>query len=70
MKNVIVYKSGAEMTHAATAYLKQGNNELIIDDISNQLDINSIQINTGSAVTIMGIEFSNNYLMKTLNLHI
>jgi TonB-dependent SusC/RagA subfamily outer membrane receptor len=62
LKNVTVYKIGAEMTHTTNAFLKQGNNELVIDDISNQLDINSIQIKTGAAVTVMGIEFTNNYL--------
>jgi len=64
LKNVVVYKSGAEMTHTTNAFLKQDNNELLIDNISNQLDINSIQIKTESAVTIMGIEFTNNYLVS------
>jgi len=67
LKNVTVYKTGAEMTHTTSTYLKQGNNELIIDNISNQLDINSIQIKTESAVTIMGIEFTNNYLISPEN---
>jgi TonB-dependent SusC/RagA subfamily outer membrane receptor len=65
LKTVTVYKSGAELTHTSSAQLKQGNNELLIDNIGNQLDINSIQIKTASAVTIMGIEFSNNYLIST-----
>ena len=63
LKTATVYKSGAELTHTANASLKQGNNELIIDNIANQLDINSIQIKTASAVTLMGIEFNNNYLI-------
>jgi TonB-dependent SusC/RagA subfamily outer membrane receptor len=63
LKNATVYKSGAELTHSANATLKQGNNELVIDNIANQLDINSIQIKTASAVTLMGIEFNNNYLI-------
>ena len=62
LKTVTVYRSGAELIHTTSAVLKQGNNELIIEGISNQLDINSIQINCPSTVTIMGIEFSNNYL--------
>ena len=65
LKSVVVYKAGAEMTHTASAFLKQGNNELIVDDISNQIDINSVQVKTSSAVTIMGMEFSNNYLKST-----
>lgn len=64
LKTVTVYRSGAEMLHTASALLKQGNNELIIDNLSNQLDINSIQINAPSTVTILGIEFSNNYLIS------
>ncbi len=63
LKTVTVYKSGAEMTHTTNAYLKQGNNELVIDRISNQIDINSIQIKTEAGITIMGIEFNNNYLV-------
>ena len=63
LKTATVYKSGAELTHIANANLKQGNNELVIDNIANQLDINSIQIKTASAVTLMGVEFNNNYLI-------
>jgi hypothetical protein len=63
LKTVTVYKSGAEMGHTAMATLKQGNNELVIDNIANAIDINSIQIKTSNAVTLMGIEFNNNYLL-------
>ena len=62
LKNVTVYRSGAELLHTVSAVLKQGNNELIIEGISNQVDINSIQINCPSSVTIMSVEFANNYL--------
>jgi TonB-dependent SusC/RagA subfamily outer membrane receptor len=62
LKTVTIYRSGAELFHTVSSVLKQGNNELIIEGISNQLDINSIQINCPSSVTIMSIEFSNNYL--------
>ena len=64
LKSVTIYRSGAEMTHVATAQLSQGSDELIIENISNQVDVNSIQINCPAAVTIMGVEFSNNYLMN------
>lgn len=65
LKTATVYKSGAELSHNASVYLKQGNSELVIENIANQLDINSIQIKTASAVTLMGVEFSNNYLNPT-----
>ncbi len=65
LKSVTVYKSGAEMQHFASANLKLGANELIIEHVSNMVDINSIQIKASSEVTIMGVEFSNNYLPAT-----
>ena len=63
LKTVTVYRSGAEMLHNANAQLQQGANEIIIEGISNSIDINSIQINCATAVTLMGVEFSNNYLV-------
>lgn len=51
------------MLHNANAQLQQGTHELIIEEISNTVDINSIQVNCPAAVTLMGVEFSNNYLV-------
>ncbi|MBS4042567.1 MAG: mucoidy inhibitor MuiA family protein [Chitinophagaceae bacterium] len=65
LKSATVFKNGAELTHTASSNLKQGMSELVIENIANQIDINSIQIKTANAVTLMGIEFSNNYLAPT-----
>ena len=63
LQNVTVYRSGAELTHKSAAQLKAGNYDLVIEDISNSIDMNSVQVNCPSAVTIMGMEFSNNFLI-------
>ncbi|MES1216272.1 MAG: DUF4140 domain-containing protein, partial [Bacteroidota bacterium] len=63
LKTVTVYRSGAEMVHNASTQLLPGNNELVIDGISNTIDINSVQINCPAAVTILSVEFANNYLV-------
>jgi TonB-dependent SusC/RagA subfamily outer membrane receptor len=63
LRAVTVYRTGAELTHNCSAQLGQGSQELLIEGISNALDINSIQINCPAAVTIMGVEYSNNYLV-------
>lgn len=64
LKSVTVYRSGAEMIHNSSLQLSSGAQDLIIEGISNKIDINSIQINVPSAVTIMGVSFSNNYLVS------
>ena len=65
LKSVTVYRSGAEMTHSVSVTLAKGSNQLIIDNISNAIDSNSVQINAPSSVTILGFQFSNNYLLNT-----
>ncbi len=59
---VTVYRSGAEMTHSAKATLGKGNGELIISNLSNAIEINSIQIKTSDNVTVMGMEFTTDNL--------
>ncbi len=62
LKTVTIYRSGAEMIHTATARLSKGNSELVIEGMSSYVDVNSIQVNCPATVTILGVEFSNNYL--------
>src|SRR5271165_1704479 len=62
LTTVVVYRQGAEMTNTATTFLKQGNNQVIMENISNKIDINSIQVKTPAAVSVLGVEFSGNYL--------
>lgn len=62
LQSVTVYRSGAEMVHTATANLKTGSNELVIDQLGNSIDVNSIQVKVSDGITILGTEFGNNYL--------
>jgi uncharacterized protein (TIGR02231 family) len=62
LRSATVYRSGAELVHTATAILKQGNNELVIGDISNNIDAASIQVGCSGNVTIMSVAFSTEYL--------
>ncbi|WP_205512883.1 DUF4139 domain-containing protein [Longitalea arenae] len=62
LRSAMVYRSGAELTHSAKVSLNQGNNELVIDNISNRIDINSLQIGSNGNVTILSVEFSTDFL--------
>jgi len=57
LKSAIVYRNAAELSHAAKALLHQGNNELVIDGLSDNIHIDSIQIHCSGTVTVMSIEF-------------
>ncbi|HEU4472410.1 MAG TPA: mucoidy inhibitor MuiA family protein, partial [Flavisolibacter sp.] len=63
LKNVTVYRSGAEMLHNSTVNLVQGSQELVVEGIANQLDINSVQVSCPAGITIMGVEFSQDFLV-------
>jgi Domain of unknown function (DUF4139)/N-terminal domain of unknown function (DUF4140)/TonB-dependent Receptor Plug Domain len=62
LQSVMVYRSGAELMHKATARLGSGNSDLIIDDVSTTLDPASIRVGCTGGVTIMSVTFSKDYL--------
>ncbi len=66
LKSATVYRSGAELTHTAKAVLKQGNNDIIIEGISNAIDINSVQVGSDEKLTILSIEFSTDFLKPAI----
>ncbi len=66
LQSVTVYRSGAEMVHSASANLKAGANELVIDQLANNVDINSIQVKVADGITILGTEFGNNHFTNPI----
>jgi hypothetical protein len=59
---VTVYRARAEMTHSAKVNLAKGNTELVIENLSYAIEINSVQIKTSDNVTVMGLEFNTDYI--------
>lgn len=62
LKSATVYRTGAELTHTARVTLDQGNNELVIDGVSNRINMNSLQIGNDGNVTILSSTFSTDFL--------
>ncbi|HQB69148.1 MAG TPA: DUF4139 domain-containing protein [Paludibacteraceae bacterium] len=65
LKKANVYFSGAELIHSASASLVQGENEVIIEGLSPQIDRNSLKIKVNNGVIVTASEFSVNYLEPT-----
>lgn len=62
LKSATIYRSGAELNHFAGVQLLQGHNDLMLGNISNTLDINSVQVSCPSGVTILAVEFTTDHL--------
>lgn len=65
LKGVTVYSAGAEMNHTVSFPLKKGNNELLITNISTNIDVNSVQVKSPGTVTVLSVEFTNKYIIPT-----
>lgn len=63
LKTATIYRSGAELTHQASVRLPQGHYELYLGSISNEIDINSVQVTCPTGVTILSVEFSRDHLL-------
>ncbi|QEC42699.1 DUF4139 domain-containing protein [Pseudobacter ginsenosidimutans] len=65
LKSAIVYRTGAELFHTARITLVQGNNEFVIEGLSNQIELNSVRVTSdNSGLAIMSVEFGKQFLEK------
>lgn len=62
LQSVMVYRTGAELTHSVSAALPAGNVELAVDRVSTNIDQNSVQIHLPDAVTLLGFTYVEDYL--------
>ncbi len=61
LTDATVYLRGAALTHTASATLKNGSQEVIIDGLSPDIEINSLKVKA-NGVLISATEFSQDYL--------
>ncbi|MFH7003121.1 DUF4139 domain-containing protein [Flavobacterium bizetiae] len=64
VKSATVYFNAAEISQTATANLPMGTSELVIKNVATSLNENSIQISTPSNVTVLSVQFTNNYISE------
>ena len=61
LTDATVYLRGAALTHTASATLKSGSQEVIIDGLSPDIEINSLKV-SANGVLISATEFTQDYL--------
>ncbi|MCD0464540.1 DUF4139 domain-containing protein [Flavobacterium sp. ENC] len=64
VKNATVYFNAAEISQTASASLPSGTSEIVIKNVAVDLNESSIQIGSPSTVTVLSVQFTNNYISE------
>lgn len=64
VKAATVYFNAAEISQTASATLPLGTSEIVIKNVAVDLNESSIQIGTPSTVTVLSVQFTNNYISE------
>lgn len=57
-----VYSNAAELTHKATANVPAGTSEIVITNVANYLNENTLQLKIPQHVTVMSLQYTNAYI--------
>lgn len=64
VKNVTVYFNSAEISQITSATLPKGTSEIVIKNVADYLNENTVQIGAPSTVTVLSVQFTNNYISE------
>jgi uncharacterized protein (TIGR02231 family) len=64
VKAATVYSNAAELTESTSLTLPAGTSEVVIKNIANYLNESTIQIGAPSNVTVLSVQFTNNYISE------
>jgi TonB-dependent SusC/RagA subfamily outer membrane receptor len=63
-KAATVYFSGAEITQSTSVNLPLGTSEIVIKNVADYLNENTVQIGAPKSVTVLSVQFSDNYISE------
>jgi len=63
-KAATVYFSGAEITQSTSVNLPIGTSEIVIKNVADYLNENTVQIGAPKSVTVLSVQFSDNYISE------
>lgn len=64
VKAATVYYNAAELSQNTTVNLPSGTSEVVIKNVANYLNENTVQIGAPSSVTVLSVQFTNNYISE------
>ena len=64
VKSATVYFSSAEISQSVKVNLPKGTSEIVVKNVADYLNESSIQIGAPAAVTVLSVQFSNDYISE------
>jgi uncharacterized protein (TIGR02231 family) len=64
VKSATVYFNAAEISQTASAIIPAGTSEIVIKNVANDLNESSVQIGAPSSITVLSIQFTNDYISE------
>ena len=64
VKSATVYFSAAELSQTTSVNLPLGTSEIVVKNVADNLNENTIQIGSPSSVTVLSVQFTNNYISE------
>ena len=64
VKAATVYFNAAEITQSASVTLPSGTSELVIKNVANYLNENTVQIGAPASVTVLSVQFTRDYISE------
>lgn len=64
VKSATVYFNAAEISQTANANLPAGTSEIVVKNVANYLSESSIQIGAPASVTVLSVQFTNDYISE------
>jgi len=62
LTQALVYRSGAALTHKAKLALPEGASEVVICNVANAIDENTIRVSSNANITLLSVKFARDYL--------
>lgn len=64
VKSATVYFNSAEISQTTSAVLPKGTSEIVVKNVADYLIENTVQIGAPSNVTVLSVQFTNNYISE------
>lgn len=64
VKSATVYFNAAEISQTTNAILPVGNSEIVVKNVANFLNENSVQIGVPANITVLSVQFTNDYMSE------